>query len=58
MTGVADTRLLLTLEFPPTEETKKRTEDLVQREDLPIPMKFLEHHPEKLVVLRIVQGHP
>ena len=32
MTGVADTRLLLTLQFPPTEETKKKTEDLAQKE--------------------------
>ena len=32
MTAVADTRLLLTLEFPPNEEIKKRAEVLVQRE--------------------------
>ncbi len=32
LTGVADTRLLLTLEFPSTEETKKRTEDLARKE--------------------------
>ena len=32
MTGVADTRLLLTLEFPPTVEEKKDVENLVQRE--------------------------
>jgi len=29
---VADTRLLLTLEFPPDEETKKLAEDLVSKE--------------------------
>jgi predicted nucleic-acid-binding protein len=29
---VADTRLLLTLEFPPDEETKKLAEDLVRKE--------------------------
>lgn len=32
MTGVADTRLLLTLQFPPTLEVKKQVEDLAQRE--------------------------
>ena len=32
MTGVADTRLLLTLEFPSTVEEKKDVETLVQRE--------------------------
>jgi predicted nucleic acid-binding protein len=32
LTGVADTRLLLTLEFPPNEETKKKVEDLVRKE--------------------------
>jgi len=32
LTGVADTRLLLTLEFPPTEETKKKIVDLAERE--------------------------
>lgn len=32
MTGVADTRLLLTLEFPPTEETKTKIVALVERE--------------------------
>ena len=32
MTGIADTRLLLTLEFPPTEETKKKIVDLIERE--------------------------
>jgi len=32
LTGVADTRLLLTLEFPPTVETKSKTEDLTQKE--------------------------
>jgi predicted nucleic acid-binding protein len=30
--AVVDTRLLLTLEFPPNEETKKRAEILVERE--------------------------
>lgn len=32
MTGVADTRLLLTLEFPPTEENRGLTEDLARKE--------------------------
>ena len=32
MTGVADTRLLLTLEFPPSEETKKKIEELTRKE--------------------------
>ena len=32
LTGVADTRLLLTLEFPASEETKKKVEDLVSKE--------------------------
>jgi hypothetical protein len=32
LTGVADTRLLLTLEFPPTDEAKRQVEGLVQRE--------------------------
>lgn len=32
MTGVADTRLLLTLEFPPTSDTKKMVEELTQKE--------------------------
>ncbi len=32
MTGIADTRLMLTLEFPPTEEIKARSVDLFQRE--------------------------
>ena len=32
MTGAADTRLLLTLEFPPSLETKKQVEELTQRE--------------------------
>ena len=32
MTGVADTRLLLTLEFPPSAETKKQVEDLTRKE--------------------------
>lgn len=32
MTGVADTRLLLTLEFPPSEETKKKVEELTSKE--------------------------
>jgi len=32
LTGVADTRLLLTLEFPPNAETKRQVENLVQRE--------------------------
>ncbi len=32
MTGVADTRLLLTLEFPPTEETKRKIVALVEKE--------------------------
>ena len=32
MTGVADTRLLLTLEFPPTADAKARVEELCQRE--------------------------
>ena len=32
MTGVADTRLLLTLEFPPTEEIKVKSVDLFQKE--------------------------
>lgn len=32
MTGVADTRLLLTLEFPPSEEIKKKIEELMRRE--------------------------
>ncbi len=32
MTSVADTRLLLTLEFPPNEETKKKIEELTRKE--------------------------
>ena len=32
MTGVADTRLLLTLEFPPTESVAVRIADLVEKE--------------------------
>lgn len=32
MTGVADTRLLLTLEFPPTLDAKKKVEELTQKE--------------------------
>jgi predicted nucleic acid-binding protein len=32
LTGVTDTRLLLTLEFPPTEEVRKEVEDLVEKE--------------------------
>lgn len=32
MTGVADTRLLLTLEFPPNEDVKGKIEKLVDRE--------------------------
>ncbi len=32
LTGVADTRLLLTLEFPPTEEAKRRAVDLTEKE--------------------------
>jgi predicted nucleic acid-binding protein len=32
LTGVADTRLLLTLEFPPSEETKKKVEELTRKE--------------------------
>jgi predicted nucleic acid-binding protein len=32
LTGVADTRLLLTLEFPPSEEIKKKIEELMRRE--------------------------
>ncbi len=32
MTGVADTRLLLTFEFPPSEETKKKIEELTRKE--------------------------
>ena len=32
MTGVADTRLLLTLEFPPSEEAKKKIQDLTKKE--------------------------
>jgi predicted nucleic acid-binding protein len=32
LTGVADTRLLLTLEFPPSEAIKKKTEDLARKE--------------------------
>jgi hypothetical protein len=32
LTGVADTRLLLTLQFPPSADTKKQVEDLVQKE--------------------------
>ncbi|MDG6904137.1 MAG: PIN domain-containing protein [Nitrososphaerota archaeon] len=31
-TGIADTRLLLTLEFPPDEETRDAIQGLVQRE--------------------------
>lgn len=30
--SVADTRLLITLEFPPTEEAKTKVEQLIQRE--------------------------
>jgi predicted nucleic acid-binding protein len=32
LTGVADTRLLLTLEFPPTVEAKRQIEELSRRE--------------------------
>lgn len=32
MTAVADTRLLLALEFPPSAETRRRVESLVQKE--------------------------
>jgi predicted nucleic acid-binding protein len=32
LTGVADTRLLLTLEFPPTVEAKKQVEELSRKE--------------------------
>ena len=32
MTGVADTRLLLTLQFPPSVEAREEVEDLVRRE--------------------------
>ena len=32
MTGIADTRLLLTLEFPPDKETKRQVEDAMTRE--------------------------
>jgi pimeloyl-CoA synthetase len=32
MTGVADTRLLLTLEFPPTLDVKQKVEELTQKE--------------------------
>ena len=32
MTGVADTRLLLTLEFPPSEESGRKAAGLVERE--------------------------
>ena len=32
MTAVADTRLLLTLEFPPDHETKRRVEAMITRE--------------------------
>ena len=32
MTGVADTRILLTLEFPPTPEMKERTEAFFEKE--------------------------
>lgn len=40
MTAVADTRLLLTLEFPPTPQMKKKTTDFFQkqlREGLLVP---------------------
>ena len=32
MTGVADTRLFLSLEFPPTIDAKKRVEEFTQKE--------------------------
>ena len=32
MTGIADTRLMLTLEFPPTENTSEKIEEFVKRE--------------------------
>lgn len=32
MTAIADTRLLLTLEFPPTSEAKTRTKDFFEKE--------------------------
>ena len=32
MTGIADTRLLLTLEFPPTEETRRKAVGLAEEE--------------------------
>ena len=32
MTGVADTRLLLTLEFPPSDDARRKAVDLVEKE--------------------------
>jgi len=32
LTGIADTRLMLTLEFPPTENTSEKIEEFVKRE--------------------------
>ena len=32
MTGIADTRIMLTLEFPPTENTSEKIEEFVKRE--------------------------
>ncbi|HYA78535.1 MAG TPA: PIN domain-containing protein [Verrucomicrobiae bacterium] len=32
MTGIADTRLMLTLEFPPTKNTSEKIEEFVKRE--------------------------
>ena len=32
LTGIADTRLLLTLEFPPAEDVRSKTVDLVEKE--------------------------
>ena len=32
MTGIADTRLLLTLEFPPSEETRRKVVGLAEKE--------------------------
>jgi len=44
---VADTRLLLTLEFPPDEETKKLAEDLVSNPLITINAREAEALSEK-----------
>ena len=40
MTGEADARLLLTLQFPPSKEIGKRVEEAISRE---LAVAFLHH---------------